>query len=133
MLGACRGPSGEALAQAVVAGCSGGVTGGGSGVTLTRAGALYRWERPSAAPAARDSTLVRVDSALAAEVFRRLEAMRFTRIQYRDVGNMSCFVVARTDSAEHEVVWGGTEGGVPAAVRDVHERLLRAARPARQP
>lgn len=132
VLSACRGPSGEALAEAVVAGCSGGVTGGGSGVTLTRAGTLYRWERPGATPAAQDSTLVRVDSALAAEVFRRLQAMRFTRIQYRDVGNMSCFVIARTDSVEHEVIWGGSDGGVPPAVRDVHERLMRAASPARQ-
>jgi hypothetical protein len=76
-----------------------------------------RWEHPDATRVARDSTLVRVDSVLAAEVSRPLEAMRFTRIQYRDGGNMSCFVIVRTDSVEPEVGWGGSGGGVPAAYR----------------
>jgi hypothetical protein len=109
----------------VSAGCAGGVTGGGTGVALLPDGALYRWEQQLAQSPER-RTLVRTDTALAADVFHRLAAMRFTAIDHTDAGNVTCFVRARTDSGAHEVAWPMGDTHAPSAVRALFDRLRGA-------
>jgi len=125
---ACRlAPVAQALPiREVVSGCSGGFTGGGGGVALTPNGQLYTWQLQLAgAPETR--RLARTDTALAADVFRRLAAMRFLEIAYAQPSNVTCFVRARTDSGTHEVAWPLNDTGAPRAVRDLFDRLKAAA------
>jgi hypothetical protein len=111
----------------VTSGCAGGITGGGGGAALLADGRLYRWERAIAGrPETR--TLVRTDTALAAEAGRRLAEMRFLQIEHSEPSNMTCFVHVRTDSAEHEVAWPISDTGAPKAVRDLFDRLQAAIR-----
>jgi hypothetical protein len=113
--------------RAVSWGCNGGVTGGGSRSILTREGALSRTSR-RAVQAPAESVYVRSDTALARDVFRRLEAMRFLQIRYSKPGNMTCHVAVVTDSGTHDVAWGLPDSQAPASVRALFARLQDAAR-----
>ena len=125
---ACPTSSGSLVAyREVTSGCAGGVTGGGGGAALLADGRLYRWERQLAGRAD-TRTLVRTDTALAAEVGRRLTEMRFLEIEHSEPSNVTCSVHVRTDSAEHEVAWPISDTGAPKAVRDLFDRLQGAIR-----
>jgi hypothetical protein len=104
----------------LVSGCSGGVSGGGGGVAVTRAGEVLRWSTDGPGPPAR-VTLVRVDSALTEELFRELERIRFRSIRHHEPSNMTCFLYLRSEHGAHEVAWPW--GHAPRMVRPVFERL----------
>jgi hypothetical protein len=107
--------------------CSGGVTGGGTGVSLARDGALYRWSR-RAAGAPPESTFVRSDPALAAAAFAELDAMRFASIEYSNPSNVTCSLGTSGGGAEHSVSWGIADEKAPTRARALFDRL-RAADP----
>lgn len=118
--GAARAP--VPVIQMVSAGCSGGFTGGGNHTTLTRDGSLYRVRQVTAGTAA-ESTLVRRDTALARDVFARLDEMRFLQINFSEPSNMTCSVSVRADTLIHAVAWGINTDAAPKAVRDVFALL----------
>jgi len=108
--------------QTVSAGCSGGFSGGGEHTTLARDGSLYHVRQVTAGTPS-ESTLVRRDTALARDVFARLDEMRFLQINFSEPANMTCSVSARADTLEHAVAWGIGTDAAPKAVRDVFELL----------
>jgi hypothetical protein len=115
--------------QQLSAGCSGGITGGGTGVTLFQSGALYRWNQPGPTSHPRDSVLVKVDSALAAKLHRQLVEARFEALSLTEPANMTCFLTLRGDTDAHEVAWPiGAEEKLPAAVKAVYEELIEAGK-----
>jgi hypothetical protein len=118
--GAARAP--VPVIQAVSAGCSGGFSGGGEHTTLTRNGSLYRVRRVTAGTPS-ESTLVRRDTALARDIFARLDAMRFLEIKFSEPANMTCSLSVRADTLDHAVAWGIGTDKAPQAVRDVFELL----------
>ena len=101
--GAARAPA--PVIQTVSAGCSGGFSGGGEHTTLTRDGSLYRVRRVTAGTPS-ESTLVRRDTALARDVFARLDEMRFLQIKFSEPANMTCSLSVRADTLEHAVACG---------------------------
>lgn len=108
--------------QAVSAGCSGGFSGGGEHTTLTRDGSLYRVRQVTAGTPS-ESTLVRRDTALARDVFARLDEMRFLQINFSEPANMTCSLSVRADTLDHAVAWGINTDAAPKAVRDLFELL----------
>ena len=115
--------------QELSAGCLGGITGGGGGVTLYRSGALFRWSQPGPRSEARDSVLVRIDSTMATRLHGQLVQARFMEVTLHEPANMSCFLAARDGSDAHEVVWPiGSEANLPEAVRAAYEELAREGR-----
>jgi hypothetical protein len=120
--GAARAP--VPVIQTVSAGCSGGFTGGGNHTTLTRDGSLYSVRQVTAGTPS-ESTLVRQDTALARDVFARLDEMRFLEINFSEPSNMTCSVSVRADTLEHAVAWGINTDAAPKAVRDVFDLLTK--------
>ena len=118
--GAARAP--VPVIQLVSAGCSGGFSGGGEHTTLTRDGSLYRVRQVTAGTPS-ESTLVRRDTALARDVFARLNEMRFLEINFAEPANMTCSLTVRADTLDHAVAWGIGTDKAPQAVRDVFELL----------
>jgi hypothetical protein len=111
----------------VTSGCSGGFTGGGGGAVLLADGRLYRWQTQVAGrPETR--TLVRTDTALAADVRRRLTEMRFLELEHSAPSNVTCSLSVRTDTAEHSVAWPLDDPGAPKPVRELFDRLQAAVR-----
>ena len=121
-VGAARAPA--PVIQSVSAGCSGGFTGGGNSTSLTRDGSLYHIRRITAGTPS-ESTLVRTDTALARDVFARLDAMRFLQIEFSEPANMTCSLSVRADTLEHAVAWGINTDAAPKAVRDVFDLLTK--------
>jgi hypothetical protein len=87
-------------------GCSGGITGGGSGTFVTATGHFYRYERGGPAPnAKREMTLLRQDSAAAAALVQTAEREGITRIKYSEPSNMTCYLSLDRGGASFEVAW----------------------------
>lgn len=102
-------------------GCSGGVTGAGSGNTITRSGALSAYRRPLGEAATH--TPLRRDSAGAAAVFRELDRVRFRTLKFDGIGNMTCVLELEDGGGEHSVSW--QIGQPPAALEPVLAALRR--------
>ena len=107
---------------AIVTGCAGGVTGGGSGVKLYRDGRLVRWKRSGALEAPIE-ILVRTDGGLAKRLFERLEEIGFASIEYDEPSNWTCFVEANS----HEVGWSSMDTAAPIDVVKLKAELDRIA------
>ena len=87
-------------------GCSGGITGGGSGTFVTATGHFYRYERGGPAPnAKRELTLLRRDSAAAVELVQTAEREGITRIKYSEPSNMTCYLSLDRGGTSYEVAW----------------------------
>lgn len=113
--------------QELSAGCLGGVTGGGTGVTLFKSGALYRWSQADHRSEQRDSALIRTDSVLAGRLRSQLVKARFRELTVSEPANMTCFLKARDGPEAHELAWPmGDETRLPAPVRETYEELVRA-------
>jgi hypothetical protein len=108
--------------DSVLVGCYGGVRGGGSGNKLTREGDLWTFEKPLQEEAS--YTLLRRDSAAAAEVFAALERARFRSIELNQIGNMTCVLELNDAAGEHTVSWH--IGQPPPGLEPVLEALDRA-------
>jgi hypothetical protein len=87
-------------------GCSGGLTGGGSGTFVTASGHFYRFQRNGPAPnAQREITLLRRDSAAAAVLVQAAERAGIARIKYSDPSNVTCYLSLDRGGTSHEVEW----------------------------
>lgn len=96
----------DSVAPLLEAGCSGGITGGGSGTFLTADGGFYRYQRNGPAPRAkREDTFVRRDSAAARELVESAEREEIARVKYLEVGNMTCHLTLTRGSTSSEISW----------------------------
>lgn len=103
-------------------GCSGGVTGAGSGNTITRSGALSAYHEALGEPATHSA--LRHDSAAAAAVFRELDRVRFRTLRFDGIGNMTCVLELADSAGAHSVSW--QIGQPPAELEPVLAALGRA-------
>lgn len=110
--------------DSVRVGCSGGITGGGSGNTLTRDGQLAAYQRPTWRRDSVTHSPLRRDSAAATSVFAALERVRFRALRFNKVGNMTCVLELHDSSGEHSVNW--LMGQPPAELEPVLAALKRA-------
>jgi hypothetical protein len=128
LLGACSPPVAtpqSTPSQArieITASCGGGFTGGGSGVTITAADHVVRWQQATAG-AQRSESDLGVRSAFAADIRGQLDAIRFAEINYDQPGNMTCSLSA----GDHSVSWSQGDANAPSAVVEVHAAVLAAA------
>ena len=104
-------------------GCNGGFTGGGNGVSLAANGHFIAWTQPTAG-APRDQTDLGIDKAIAVALTAALEDISFSNIEFDERGNMTCSLTFR----DHTVTWPIGNVEVPAAVVEIHERLMGVAR-----
>ena len=109
-------------------GCSGGFTGGGSGVTVRSNGTILKWSLPSAGGSLEES-VIRSDPTAAQRLFTQLDEMNFTNIDYKKFGNMTCYVTLREGSTTHEVSWEIGDTSVPSRVAALSSDLERLALP----
>lgn len=102
--------------------CFGGRIGAASGHTITRDGALMKYEKPFGSAAV--STLLRRGPASADSVFAALERIRFRSLHYEGRGNMTCALELNDDAGKHTVTW--LIGQPPAELEPVLAALGRA-------
>jgi hypothetical protein len=118
-------PISTTAADTLVAGCAGGVTGGGSGVAITGAGFLLRWTRPG--PGATEWTVVRRDSTETARLFSRLSTVKFDQTDFTNPSNMTCFL-ERRGATPHEIGWPmGQRPRQIAAILALYDDIVRLA------
>lgn len=103
-------------------GCSGGVTGNGTGNVLTSDGRLSRYSKELQSP--RVYTPLRQDSAAARAVFAELDRMRFRTVHHKEISNMTCVLELRDRAGEHYVSWPARNP--PAALEPALAALRRA-------
>ena len=97
-------------------GCSGGVTGGGSGTFVTADGRFYRFQRGGPPPnAPRQLTFVRKDSARAVALVNAAERGGITRIKYSEPFNMTCHLLLNRGATSYEVDW--PMGSTPSKIK----------------
>lgn len=88
----------------ITTGCSGGVTGGGSGFTVFSNGKLYQWQAPT--PRASSKQLLgEIECGVADALRSRLEAISFRDIDFSESSNMTCSLTLREDLTDHRVAW----------------------------
>ena len=125
-IAACSGPAGAD--DSITSGCSGGITGGGYGVTVERDGRIYRWHAPTSHDA-RDEVEVRNDPTEASQLFASLDEMGFVAMGYQETGDMTCSLTVVSGESEHAVTWPHGQTGAPAEARAMAERLLAFLEP----
>ena len=114
--------AGKIEVASILAACTGGVTGGGSGVLVRRDGGIFRW-RLSTARARPEETFVRTEPAVAARLFARLDEIGFGKINYSRPSNITCALARSDASGTHEVAWRVRDAEAPAAVLAVHAEI----------
>jgi hypothetical protein len=105
-------------------GCSGGFTGGGSGVTVRSDGTVLRWSLPTF-HGPMEETVIGSDPDAAREIFAQLNRMKFTSIDYNKPRNMTCHISLREGSTTHGVAWGDGDSSVPPLLVELASRLQR--------
>ena len=114
--------------RSVSYGCSGGFTGGGGGVTVRSNGTILKWSLPAAGGSVEES-VIRSDPTAAQELFKELDEMNFTNIDYKNFGNMTCHLTLREGSTTHVVSWEIGDISVPSQVSALSSDLERLALP----
>ena len=114
--------------RSVSYGCSGGFTGGGDGVTVRSNGTILKWSLPTAGGSLEES-VIRSDPTAAQKLFRQLDEMNFTNIDYKKFGNMTCLLTLREGSTTHAVSWEIGDTSVPSQVIALSSDLERLALP----
>ena len=114
--------------RSVSYGCSGGFTGGGGGVTVRSNGTILTWSLPTAGGSVEES-VIRSDPTAAQELFKELDEMNFTNIDYKNFGNMTCHLTLREGSTTHVVSWEIGDISVPSQVSALSSDLERLALP----
>jgi hypothetical protein len=107
-------------------GCSGGFTGGGSGIVVYRDGEFQRWSKPTYRDPVEQSS-VRSDRAAAGSLFAELERISFTSIRYHKVDNMTCSLTLRREGSTHAVAWPMGDPATPAEVVALVARMEQLA------
>jgi hypothetical protein len=98
--------AGDSVTPLLETGCSGGVTGGGSGTFLTASGHFYRFRRGGPAPNAhRETTLLGRDSVRAAAIVQAAERKGITLVKFSQPSNMTCFLSLDRGGTSYEVAW----------------------------
>ena len=116
----------EVNQESLSCGCSGGFTGGGSGVVVHRDGAIHRWSRPTYRDPVEQS-FVRFDRAAARDLFAELERIDFTSIRYSKPSNMTCRVTLRQGESTHAVAWPPGDAAAPSEVVALASRMEQIA------
>src|SRR5262245_41184351 len=80
------------LADTLIAGCLGGITGGGAGEAVTESGDFLSWTRSGPSPSATTWTAGRHDSTAARRLFAELDRSGFDREDLNEPANMTCFL-----------------------------------------
>ena len=97
-------------------GCAGGITGGSAGLTLSRDGHLWRWQRSRAGAAVEQGPLIGTDVDAAMRLFERARLGEFNLIEYRESGNMTCWVDLSENGAMHGVYWSDRSAAPALAI-----------------
>lgn len=118
----------------LIAGCSGGTSGAGHRLLVTRQGDILQWDGSvPRALGARSFTRVGTDSAAATAIFAELARIHFDSINYQSRLTVTCSLELVGTAGAHSVSW--PLGEPPLQLRDLH-RLLdgpgELARKARQ-
>jgi len=100
-----RPPLHRAAADTIIAGCLGGVTGGGTGEAVTASGDYLSWTRSGPLPSGTSWTTVRRDPAAAERLFAKLDRSGFDHEDLNDPGNLTCFLARHGPGRQHEVAW----------------------------
>ncbi len=120
--------------DALRSGCGGGVTGGSSGVLLSRDGRLWGWKRDSAGSAIKLGPVIGVDAAAATRLFGQALSEEFKLIRYRQMGSRTCWVQisglgdsAVVEAPRHGVYWTDPQNA-PALALGLFEALEKLRR-----
>jgi hypothetical protein len=108
--------------DSVIAGCSGGRSGGGRGLLVTRRGDILEWERDGPGGLSpKNYTRIGTDSAAATAIFAELARIGFDSIDHRKPSDMTCFLELIAPTGEHSVSW--PLGDLPMQLRELHRML----------
>ncbi len=106
----------------VTAGCAGGISGGSFGVTLQRGGEIVRWhtasrhEEPEEVP-------MRSNPELTDKLLGELDAIGFEKIDYQQMGDMTCSLSSGDGDTSHRVSWPIGDLEAPARVTELAKRI----------
>jgi hypothetical protein len=114
--------------DSATAGCSGGVTGGGSGGIVRADGTILRWSKATIRDVVTEE-IVRSDLREAKGIFDQLEKLGFTTIHYSTHGNMTCFLRVQLEGSSHDVSWEAGDSKAPPSVVELALRILDLAWP----
>ena len=104
-------------------GCGGGITGGASGLALTRDGQLSSWRREGAGPSRPvRSQVIGTDAEAAARLFERARAGGFNTLVFHKAGNRTCWIELTMSGTTHGVYWVEPECAPTLAV-ELHDAL----------
>ena len=100
-------------------GCSGGITGGGSGYEIRWEGSISSW-RMDSFNTSPETTLIRSDKAAADRLFTLFDHAGFVRIEHNEPGNMTCFLTLESAGKSHTVCWSKKP---PQPVRELYDAV----------
>ena len=119
-----RPPVSRATADTIIAGCLGGVTGGGGGTAVTESGVFLSWARSGPLASGTSWTTVRQDLTGARRLFAALDRSGFEREDLNDPGNLTCFLARHGPGRDHEVAWpSGQRPRRIAAILAIYDQL----------
>jgi hypothetical protein len=114
------------VADTIIAGCLGGITGGGAGEAVTESGDFLTWTRSGPLPSGTTWTAVSRDSTAARRLFAELDRSGFDRENLNDPGNMTCFLARHGPGRSHEVAWpSGRRPRRLAALLAIYDQVRR--------
>jgi hypothetical protein len=108
-------------------GCSGGFTGGGSGVTVHRDGTVVHWSRPSDRDPVERSLTQHREGAV--RLFALFQEVKFESLDFNHPhGNWRCFLTLKMNAREHTVSWGDGRFPIPPEIQRIVDEVegLRA-------
>jgi hypothetical protein len=114
-------------ADEIRSGCSGGITGGGAGLVLSRDGQLWNWQRSRANSDLQRGALLGTDAQAALQLFEKARLGGFALIEYRHSGNRTCWVELTQDELTHGVYWTDP-GSAPSLAVGLFESLQKLQR-----
>ena len=122
---------GVAPADSLDTGCSGGKTGGGSGISVTSSGRVSSWRRAGPAPKPRVIRKAWADTARASRIFRALHEAGFRSLPRGKPSNWTCFFTLSDAQGIHEVLF--QKPGLPTPLIELDSLIQVLAREAEGP
>lgn len=117
----------------ITTGCSGGITGGGSGFTIISDGKIYQWQAPTTTASSK-KLLGEIECGVADALRSKLETISFRGIVFSESSNITCSLTLRESLLEHKVAWPVGGPFPPQGVMDTfHEIEALGKRHAQQP
>ena len=96
------GSSCKSQTDSITYGCSGGFTGGGSGVKIISDGSVIKWT--STIDEISEQQLRR-DQELTDEAFSRLEELNIHALDYQQLGNFTCTLSVKKGNHQYSISW----------------------------